>query len=105
LQAVVSFHGSLPTATAAEAQRIKAHILVCHGADDTFIPAETVKAFRDVLDKNKVRYEFVSYPGVLHSFTVPKANQSGLDGLKYDKAADEDSWKRMRELFEKTLSK
>jgi dienelactone hydrolase len=105
LQAVVSFHGALPAATDTEAQKIKAHILVCHGADDTFIPAAAIKAFRDVLDKNKVRYEFISYPGVVHSFTVPSANESGLAGLKYDKAADEDSWKRMRKLFEQKLPK
>jgi dienelactone hydrolase len=100
LRAVVSFHGALPTATDAEAKQIKAAILVCHGAEDTFIPAEAIKAFRDALDKNKVRYEFVSYPGAVHSFTVPEAEKSGLKGVKYDKAADEDSWKRMRQLFD-----
>ncbi len=62
LRAVVSFHGALPAATEAEAKKIKAEILVCHGADDSFIPPEAIKAFREVLDKNMARYEFVSYP-------------------------------------------
>src|SRR5262249_5378282 len=38
LKAVVSFHGALPTPSAAEAKQIKGTVLVCHGADDTFIP-------------------------------------------------------------------
>jgi dienelactone hydrolase len=73
--------------------------LVCHGADDSFIPAQAIQAFREALDKGKVRYEFVSYPHAVHSFTVPGADQHGLAGMKYDKAADEDSWKRLRALL------
>src|SRR5262249_36854482 len=75
LAAVVSFHGALPAASDAEAKQIKAAILVCHGGADAFIPAEAIQAFRGALDKNKVAYEFVSYPGVVHSFTVPDADK------------------------------
>lgn len=105
LKAVVSFHGALPTPTEAEVKKTKAFILVCHGADDTFIPEAAVKAFRSALDKGGAKYEFVAYPGAKHSFTVPDADKAGLEGLKYDKAADEDSWRRMQKLFAEKLGK
>ena len=102
---MATFHAALPAPTEVEAKQVKARLLVCHGGDDSFIPAEAVKAFRDALDKAGVKYEFVSYPGVRHSFTVPGADKHGIDGLKYDKAADEGSWKRMQKLFAETLGK
>jgi dienelactone hydrolase len=105
LKAVASFHGALPTPTSAEAKQIKGAVLICHGADDSFIPEATIRSFRDALDKGGVKYDFVAYPGARHSFTVPDADTHGLDGLKYNKAADEESWKRMRSLFQEKLGK
>ena len=105
LKAVVTFHAALPPPTDADVKRIKATILVCHGADDSFIPAKAIQAFRDPLDKGGAKYEFVSYPGAVHSFTVADADKHGLAGMKYDKAADEDSWKRMRALFTEKFGK
>ena len=99
------FLSPLPAPSEADVKRIKATILVCHGADDSFIPAQAIKAFRDALDKGKVSYEFVAYPGAVHSFTVSDADKHGIAGMKYDKAADEDSWKRMRALFAEKLGK
>jgi len=99
LKAVVTFHAALPAPTAAEAKQIKATILVCHGADDKFIPDQAIKSFRNALDKASVKYEFVSYPDTVHSFTVPGADKHHIAGMKYNKTADEDSWKRMVELL------
>jgi dienelactone hydrolase len=99
LKAVATFHAALPAPKAEEAKQIKATILVCHGADDKFIPDEAIKSFRDALDKAGVKYEFKSYPDTVHSFTVPGADKHNIAGMKYNKAADEDSWKRMVELL------
>ncbi len=105
LKAVATFHAALPKPTEAEAKAIKARILVCHGDADFFIPPEAIKAFREALDGAKVNYEFKGYPDVVHSFTVPEADKVNIKGMKYDKAADEDSWKRMRALFRDTLGR
>jgi dienelactone hydrolase len=105
VKAVVSFHGALPTPNAADAKKATAAILVCHGADDSFIPEAAIKSFREALDKAGAKYEFVSYPGAKHSFTVPDADKHGNPGMKYDKAADDDSWKRTRQLFAEKLGK
>src|SRR5439155_19867903 len=78
LKAVVTFHAALPAPSEADVKRIKATILVCHGADDSFIPAQAIKAFRDALDRGKVPYEFVAYPGAVHSFTVRDAGKHGI---------------------------
>ena len=67
------------------------------------VPAAAIKAFRDALDKAGVKYEFVAYPGARHSFTVADAGRHGIEGMKYDKAADEDSWKRLTALFAEKL--
>ena len=105
LKAVVSFHGALPTPAPADVKQIKGTILICHGADDSFIPEKAIKDFREALDKGGVKYDFVAYPGAKHSFTVADADKHGIDGLKYDKAADEDSWKRLQKLFADKLGK
>lgn len=103
LKAVATFHAALPTPTAEEASKIKPKIDVFHGADDKFIMESTIKAFRGALDKADKPYKFVSYAGCVHSFTVPDADKRGIEGMKYDKHADEDSWKQMKELFAETL--
>ena len=105
IKAAVSFHGALPTPKADEMKQTKATILVCHGADDSFIPEAAIKSFREALDKGGAKYDFVAYPGARHSFTVPNADKVGNPGMKYDKAADEDSWKRMLELFKEKFNK
>jgi dienelactone hydrolase len=95
LKAVATFHAALPTPTAEDAKRIRPAILVCHGADDKVIPDQAIKSFRQALDAARVKYEFVSYPGTVHSFTVPTADKHKIDGMKYNRSADEDSWKRL----------
>ena len=105
LKAVATFHAALPTPTDAEAKAVKPKVLVCNGDDDTFIPQKAIDAFKAALDKGGAKYEFVGYKGAVHSFTVPDADKVGNKGMKYDKAADEDSWKRMRALFKDTLGK
>src|SRR5207249_7850959 len=59
LKAVATFHAALPAPQADEAKRIRAAILVCHGADDKFIPDQAIKSFRQALDGAGVKYEFV----------------------------------------------
>jgi dienelactone hydrolase len=105
LQAVATFHAALPTPTAEEASKIKPTIQVHHGAADKFIPEEAIKGFKSRLDEAKVKYEFIAYPGVVHSFTVESADKHGNPGMKYDKEADEKSWAAMKKLFAEKLGK
>ena len=103
LKAVATFHAALPAPTGDEAKQIRPQVLICHGADDKFIPEEAIKSFRGALDTARAKYEFVAYPGAVHSFTVPDADKHNIPGLKYQQAADEASWKKLQELLGKTL--
>jgi len=105
LKAVATFHAALPTPSADDAKAIKAKLYIAHGADDFFIPEKSITAFKEGLDAAKVKYTFESFPGVVHSFTVPGAEKLNIKGMKYDKAADEKSWKEMIALFKETLGK
>lgn len=105
LKAVATFHAALPTPTLEEAKSIKARLYIANGADDSFISEKSIAAFKEALDKVKVQYKFENFPGAVHSFTVPGADKHMVKGMKYDKAADEKSWKEMLSLFKDTLGK
>jgi dienelactone hydrolase len=103
IRAVATFHAALPAPSEEEAKAIQARLLICHGGADAFIPEAAIKAFRESLDKAGTNYEFVSYPGVVHSFTVPGADARMISGMKYDQKADEDSWSRLTKLLAEQL--
>lgn len=99
VKGVVSFHGALATPSPADAKNIKCPILVCHGADDPFVPSDEVAAFKKEMDDAHVAYKFIAYPGAQHSFTNPDVDRHGLKGAKYNQAAAEKSWADMKEFF------
>ncbi len=103
--AVVSFHGALPTPTAEEAKKVKAKVAVCHGAEDKFITSETVQKFKKAFEDAGVKINFEAYPGAVHSFTVKDAEKKGLDGIAYNKDADEKSWETMKATFKEAFGK
>lgn len=95
LAVVASFHGSLGTDHPAEAETLRAEILVFNGAADPLVPPEQVAAFRDEMDAAGATYTFVDYSGVRHSFTNPRADEIaerfGMP-VGYDARADRTSW-------------
>ena len=98
LDGVVSFHGSLAGGAVAPAA-IKARILVANGADDPFVTAEQIAAFKAEMDAAGADYTFINYPGAKHSFTNPDADAFGEKfglPLAYNAAADADSWAEMQ---------
>ncbi|MEQ9563483.1 MAG: dienelactone hydrolase family protein [Woeseiaceae bacterium] len=106
LDAVASFHGSLGTQSPAQPGMIKARLLVANGADDPFVPAEEVEAFKAEMDAAGADMKFISYPGVVHSFTRPGATEIGEQfdmPLRYDEAADKDSWSELTLLLSESF--
>lgn len=103
LNGVVSFHGDL-RGVPADKNLLKARILVCHGAADTFVPQEQVDAFKKQMDSIGADYTFKSYPDAVHAFTNPAATETGQRfnlNIKYNAAADTASWKEMQDFFGK----
>ena len=99
LDAVVSFHGSLPLPQDGEAGNIRGKVVIEHGNDDAFIPAERVDGFKAAMNDAGVDFVFNGYDGARHGFTNPDAGNFGIDNLKYDEAADQASWRSMLQTF------
>ena len=102
LKAAVSFHGSLDSFHQAAPGTITARVLVCHGDADEFISKESIQTFNDEMKSAGANYEFISYPGALHGFTSPEADENGRKydlPLAYDESADNESWQAMVRLF------
>jgi dienelactone hydrolase len=102
LDAVVSFHGSLPPAP--EGAEIKSSILAAHGAADSFVPPEKVNAFEQSLDALGADWQLVAYGGARHAFTNPGAGEYGMDTHKYDPNADRRSWALMQSFLDEAFS-
>lgn len=101
LNGVVSFHGSL-VGVPADKAKLKAKILVCHGADDQFVKPEEVATFKKQMDSIGADYVFKSYAGATHAFTNPDATKNGEKfklPIAYNAAADTASWKEMQDFF------
>jgi len=98
LQAVVGFHSGLATDRPATAGSITAPVLVCIGADDPFIPADQRLAFEEEMRAAGADWRLNLYGGAVHSFTNPEADGSN-PALRYDRRADERSWRAMLDLF------
>jgi dienelactone hydrolase len=81
---------------------VSARILICHGADDSFVPKEHVDAFKKEMADANVDYRFISYAGAVHAFTNPDADtyakQFGIP-IGYNEAADKHSWADMQQFF------
>lgn len=105
LRGVVAFHGGLRTQRPAEPGRIQALILVLHGGDDPLVPPDEVANFMTEMLRSRAHFTFVSYPQARHSFTNPRADEVGMDAVRYDRQADKDSWREMSTFLARVLGK
>jgi dienelactone hydrolase len=110
LAGIVSFHGGLLPAPADASAKIKAKMLLCHGAVDPFIKPEELAAFTKAMNDGKFDYQFISYAGAVHAFTNPGADKlaaaNGLTGgIGYNAAADKRSWAHMKVFLKEVLGK
>lgn len=97
LRGVVSFHGLLKT-DATLSERVHARILVLHGQDDPMAPPADVGAFAETMQRIGAEWQLHAYPGVVHAFTNPNANDRAA-GMAYDADADRRSWAEMVRFF------
>ena len=95
----VSFHGGLDSPTPADGKNIKAKLLICHGADDPFVPAKDIEAMKDEFNATHVDWQMIIYSGAVHSFTQPAAGNDNSRGAAYNEEADKRSWLAMQAFF------
>ncbi len=106
LKGVASFHGGLGTDSPAQAGHVKAQVRSFTGADDKMISAAQVDGFKQEMEKAGVSYKAVVYPGAMHSFTNPDADEYGKKfnlPLAYNAAADKDSWAQLQVFLAEVL--
>ena len=99
LAGVVSFHGNLDTPNPADAKAIQGKILICHGADDPFVPQDQVAAFQKEMKDAGVDYQLIQYSGAVHGFTRKDSGNDPSKGMAYNEAADRRSWNAMMQFF------
>jgi len=108
LKAVASFHGSLAAIKPAQTGTMKAKIRVYNGEDDKFMPNEAIDAFMQEMRDAKVDFQFINYPGAIHAFTNPEADELGKKfglPLAYNAEADKRSWADMANFFAEVFKK
>jgi dienelactone hydrolase len=108
LKAVASFHGSLAAVKPATEGKVKAKIRVYNGEDDKFTPQQAIDAFMQEMRDAKVDFQFINYPGAVHSFTNPEADELGKKfglPMAYNAEADKRSWADMTNFFAEVFKK
>ncbi|MFN7131843.1 MAG: dienelactone hydrolase family protein [Myxococcales bacterium] len=101
VRGVVSFHGGLD-AVVPTGERPKARILALHGADDPFVPAPDVQAFKDDLRNAGADWTLVEFGGAVHSFTDRKANVPRKN--QFDPAVAARAYRLMNDFFSETFA-
>jgi dienelactone hydrolase len=99
ISGVVSFHGNLDTPDPDDARKIRAKVLVLHGADDPNVPLEQVIAFQKEMRGAGIDWYMISYGNAVHSFTNPASGNDPSKGVAYNKEADLRSWEAMKAFF------
>jgi dienelactone hydrolase len=74
-------------------------VLIATGADDSFVPMESVLAFADALKKAGVDYQLLIYGHAVHAFTNPDADSHHMANIAYNAEADHRSWEAMKDFF------
>jgi dienelactone hydrolase len=102
LKGVASFHGGLDAIKPAQPGSVKAKILVLNGGADKFITPEQIEAFKEEMKAAGIDFQFISYPGAVHSFTNPEADALGKKynmPIAYNAQADNKSWDELKKFL------
>jgi dienelactone hydrolase len=108
LKGVASFHGVLAAVKPALPGTVKAQILVLQGADDKFVTPEQIVAFKQEMKNAGADFRFVAYPGAVHGFTNPDADELGKKfnlSLAYNAEADKKSWEELTKFLSAIFKK
>jgi dienelactone hydrolase len=100
LAGVVSFHGGLPRTQTEDLKRLKASILVLHGAEDPHVSPADLAAFEQAMRQAGADWQMVFFGGAVHGFTNPAAGDNTASGVAYNSRAARRSWRYMQEFFQ-----
>jgi dienelactone hydrolase len=101
----VTFHGGLDSPDPYDTKKIKAKILILHGAADPTMSPEVVSAFLDGMQKSAADWQFVEYSGARHGFSNPGNGDDPKSPVAYNAKADHRSWEAMKSFFSEVFAK
>ena len=96
VKGIVSFHGGLIAPKPGDMGKIKAKILILHGADDPNVPRDMIERLQDTLRNEKVDWQFVFFSNTVHAFTNPAAGNDNSKGMAYNPESARRAWDYMK---------
>jgi dienelactone hydrolase len=103
VRAITTFHSGLIPALPQDAGRMRAQVLVCHGAEDPLVSIEDIQHFMAEMRREQADWQFVYHGNAVHSFTEPAADARGMPAFSYSEKAASRSWAAMLHLFRETF--
>jgi dienelactone hydrolase len=103
VKGAVAFHGTPPPPTDAQAKTLKARLLLMVGVKDPMFPRQAREKLIDGLNRTDAHWEMIYYSHAVHAFTNPKADEHHMDGVSYDKQADEQSWLQLQSFLKQVF--
>lgn len=103
VKGVVSFHGGLGKDANRKHERFETKVLVCHGADDPYVPEQEVLGFMDEMRESDADWQLIYYSDAVHAFTEPAAGNDKTKGAAYNEKADKRSWQHLLGFLKEVL--
>jgi dienelactone hydrolase len=104
VKGVVTFHGGLFSVNQDDLGRVKAKLLILHGADDPSMTRDSINQFQESLRKAGADWQMVYFGNAVHAFTNPAAGTDKTKGMAYNPLAAQRSWKDMEDFLQDVLA-
>jgi dienelactone hydrolase len=105
VKGVVSFHGGLGKDASRAIEPIKTNVLVCHGADDPYVPNDEILGFQKEMRESKADWQMIYYANAVHSFTNPESGTDNSKGAAYNEKAAKRSFEHFKLFLSEILKK
>jgi dienelactone hydrolase len=105
VKGVVSFHGGLGKDASRTTEPIETKVLVCHGADDQYVPSDEILGFQKEMRESKADWQMIYYANAVHSFTNPESGTDNSKGAAYNEKAAKRSFEHFKLFLNEVLKK
>jgi len=103
LGAVATFHAGLIAGLPEDAGRVRARVLICHGAEDPLVKKDVLDAVMQEFRRDRTDWQVVFYGNTVHSFTNRTRTDGSNPALAYNAPVAARSWAAMKHLFEESF--
>jgi dienelactone hydrolase len=99
ISGIVTFHAGIISPKQEDLGNIKTKLLILHGADDPYVPADSIARFQESLRKARADWQMVYFGNAVHAFTNPANGSDNSKGLAYNPLAAQRSWRYMKDFL------